>query len=45
MSSITTAFSSSSLKIAKGIFSAKFEVFPTYMKLCIKLNLRAEKQN
>ena len=45
-SSMAIVFSSSSLKIAKqGIFSAKFEVLSTYMKLCMNLNLRAEKQN
>ena len=40
------AFSSSSLKIAKsGNFRAKFEVLSAYMKFCMNLNLRAEKQN
>ena len=45
-SSMTIDFSISSPKIAKwGILSAKFEVFSTYIKLCMNLNLRAEKQN
>ena len=45
-SSMTIVFLISSLKIAKWcIFSAKFEVLSTYMKLSMNLNLRAEKQN
>ena len=43
---MTIAFSSSSLQIAKwSVFSAKFEVLSAYMKLCMNLNLGAEKQN
>ena len=43
---MTIAFSSSSLQIAKwSIFSGKFEVLSSYMKLCVNLNLGAEKKN
>ena len=42
-SSMAIAFPNSSLNL--GIFSAKFEVLSAYMKLCMNLNLRAEKQN
>ena len=39
---MTIFFPSSNLKIAKsGIFSGKCKVLSTYIKLCMKLNLRA----
>ena len=39
-------FLSFSLKLAKqDNFSAKFEVPSTHMRLCMNLNLQAEKQN